>query len=528
MASINQLLGKIPAAIESLNDQISRAESLLADLNPANFNEKRQQALAAAARADEAAQQVPDIVAIIHGLLTDIDPSLAQQAQEVKNQADGVRQTVAAQQQLTAQAAEEISAGAQNADAIAAEATAKIEELAAMRQNLASCQNIDLGANLNDLRTNSDLGEIFGPAAVSDAENATICAGGADAICQDLQDAGCKSDAQCDAGYVCENGKCVSPFDSGYDDYTDTMGQRDSDRSQDRADQVAADQSSQGDRSGFTAGDMDQDIASAQDAVAGKCRKDSQCPPGYVCRGGQCVEKVYECSNDSDCDPGYVCRHGQCVPKSGCSSDADCTGGKVCKDGKCVDPAPAPTQQAALVVSPGNKAVVLNETVNLKAIYTDTDGSTKDVTAEAKWSPSSTFSKGEIGVYAVTATYNNLVAGSQITVVQEKGMDDITVNKKVITVTFWDSGGVEDGDMIDILINGKAVFPGITLTFAKQSRTITMNADVIVVGFKALNEGSSPPNTASVTFSAVTAGKETQKYSLKKHQAANMNVTYKP
>ncbi|MDZ7831819.1 MAG: hypothetical protein U5L07_08725 [Desulfobacterales bacterium] len=53
-------------------------------------------------------------------------------------------------------------------------------------------------------------------------------------------------------------------------------------------------------------------------------------------------------------------------------------------------------------------------------------------------------------------------------------------------------------------------------------------SDVIVVGFKALNEGSSPPNTASVTFSEVTAGKETQKYSLKQHQSANMNVTYKP
>jgi hypothetical protein len=338
----------------------------------------------------------------------------------------------------------------------------------------------------------------------------------------------CRSDAQCDAGYVCENGKCVSPFDSGYDDYTNTMDQRDSDRGQDRADQVAADQSSQGGRSGFTAGDMDQDIASARDAVAGKCRKDSQCPPGYVCRSGQCVEKVYECSKDSDCDPGYVCSHGECVSKSGCSSDADCTGGKVCKDGKCVDPAPTPTQQAALVVSPGNKAVVLNETVNLKAMYTDTDGSTKDVTGEATWSPSASFSSGEIGVYPITVTYNGLVAGSQITVVQEKGMDDITVNQKVITVTCWDSGRLEDGDMIDILINGKVVFPGITLTFAKQSRTITMNADVIVVGFKALNEGSSPPNTASVTFSAVTAGKETQKYSLKKHQSANMNVTYKP
>jgi hypothetical protein len=55
-----------------------------------------------------------------------------------------------------------------------------------------------------------------------------------------------------------------------------------------------------------------------------------------------------------------------------------------------------------------------------------------------------------------------------------------------------------------------------------------MNADIIVVGFKALNEGESPPNTASVTFSSVVDGKETQKYSLKKSQKANMNVTYKP
>ncbi|MDZ7831818.1 MAG: hypothetical protein U5L07_08720 [Desulfobacterales bacterium] len=528
MASLNQMLGKIPAAIENLNDQIARAESLLADLNPANFDEKRQQGLSAAARADEAAQQVPDIVAIIHGLLMDIDPALSQQAKEIRNQADAVKEIVASQTQSAAQAAEEISAGGERAGLIAVEATAKIDDLAAMRQSLASCRDIDLGANLNDLRTNRDLGEIFGPAAVADAETATLCAGGADAICQDLQSAGCQSDAQCDPGYVCENRKCVSPFDSGYDDYTDTMDQRDSDRAQDRADQVAADQSGQGGRSGFTSGDMDQDIASAQDAVAGKCSKDSQCPAGYVCRGGQCVEKAYECAKDSDCDPGYECRHGECVKKSGCSSDADCTGGQICKDGKCADPAPAQTQQAALAVSPANKAVVLKDTVNLRAVYTDTDGSTKDVTSEAEWNPSSSFSSGEIGVYPITATYNGLVAGSQITVVQEKGMDDITVNKKVITVTFWDSGRLEDGDMIDVLINGKVVFPGITLTFAKQSRTITMNADVIVVGFKALNEGSSPPNTASVTFSEVTAGKETQKYSLKEHQSANMNVTYKP
>jgi archaellum component FlaF (FlaF/FlaG flagellin family) len=172
-------------------------------------------------------------------------------------------------------------------------------------------------------------------------------------------------------------------------------------------------------------------------------------------------------------------------------------------------------------------AVVLNETVNFKATFTDTDGTSRDVTAEASWSPSASFSKGTIGVYPVTVSHKGLTASSQITVVKEKGMDDITVNEKTVTVTFWDHGQ-QDGDMIDILINGEVVFPGITLTNAHQSRTITMNADIIVVGFKALNVGSIPPNTASVTFTSVTAGKPTQTYSLNQNQEANMNVNYKP
>jgi Cys-rich repeat protein len=343
---------------------------------------------------------------------------------------------------------------------------------------------------------------------------------------------GCSSDADCPAGYVCDKGKCVSPFDGGYDGFTDTMTSRDDDRSQDRADQVAADQTTAGSKTGFTAGDLDRDLASVQDSVAGKCRKDSQCPPGYVCQGGQCVEKATECIQDSHCPPGHQCRHGQCVKISECSSDADCADGQICKNGKCVTAPSAqqssPSQPATLTLSPANKAVVLNETVKLKATYTDTDGSTKDVTSEAEWSPSATFSKNQIGVYPVTATYNGLSAESRITVVQEKGMDDITVNQKAITVTYWDSGRLEDGDMIDILINGKVAFSGIKLTFEKQSQTINMGSDIIVIGFKALNEGSSPPNTASVTFSAVVDGKETQKYSLKKNQSANMNITYRP
>jgi archaellum component FlaF (FlaF/FlaG flagellin family) len=199
----------------------------------------------------------------------------------------------------------------------------------------------------------------------------------------------------------------------------------------------------------------------------------------------------------------------------------------VCENGDCVAP-PKPDQPATLAISPANKAVVVGEAVDFTCTYTDTTGNSKNVTAEASWDPAPRLTTSEIGVYTVTAGYQGLSAEAQVTVVKEKGMEDITVNEKTITVTYWDSGKMEDGDMIDILINGKVVFPGITLTFAKQSQTITMNADVIVVGFRALNEGRVTPNTATVAFTSVVDGKPEQEYELKKNQEANMNVTYRP
>ena len=313
----------------------------------------------------------------------------------------------------------------------------------------------------------------------------------------------CTGDSDCQVGYVCNKrtGKCVSPFDSNYSDYNDAMAQRDDDRSQNVADQTAADQGTQKGNN-FTSDGLGKDLDDMQSDISKKCKNNSQCPDDFVCQNGECVQKI------------------------GCTSASDCRAGQECQNGSCVDITPA-NKPATLTVSPANKAVVLNETVNFTAIYTSPDGTSQNVTGKAQWSPSSSLSKGAIGVYAVTANYQGLTATAQITVVQEKGMDDITVSKKIITVTFWDHGK-EDGDMIDILINGKVAFPGITLKTAHQSRTITMNASVIVVGFKALNVGSIAPNTATVTFSSVTAGKETQQYTLTKDQEANMNVNYKP
>lgn len=100
----------------------------------------------------------------------------------------------------------------------------------------------------------------------------------------------CRSDAQCRAGYVCRQGKCVSPFDSGYDDYEKSLARRTGDRDQDQAEQVAADQASAAKPKGYTSKDLSSDLDTAQNDLDGRCQSDSQCPPGYVCSNGSCVD----------------------------------------------------------------------------------------------------------------------------------------------------------------------------------------------------------------------------------------------
>jgi Cys-rich repeat protein len=111
----------------------------------------------------------------------------------------------------------------------------------------------------------------------------------------------CRSDAQCPAGYVCRQGKCMSPFDSGYDDYEKTLAQRTGDRDQDRADQIAADQSSAPKPKGYTSKDLSSDLDTAQNDLDGRCQSDSQCPPGYVCSNGSCVDPF---QSGPPADPG--------------------------------------------------------------------------------------------------------------------------------------------------------------------------------------------------------------------------------
>jgi hypothetical protein len=104
-----------------------------------------------------------------------------------------------------------------------------------------------------------------------------------------------------------------------------------------------------------------------------------------------------------------------------------------------------------------------------------------------------------------------------------KALTDITVSSRKITISFWDHGK-EDGDIIDILLNGKVLRDGIVLTKAPQSFTVDLQGGKNVFGVRAVNEGSISPNTATVKFSNVTQGKDVQVYEIKSGQKTDMNI----
>lgn len=65
-----------------------------------------------------------------------------------------------------------------------------------------------------------------------------------------------------------------------------------------------------------------------------QCTIDNDCPTGYVCDNGKCVEG---CNNVSDCPDGYICVNNKCTPDTDCDSNSDCPpGSPYCYNGTCV------------------------------------------------------------------------------------------------------------------------------------------------------------------------------------------------
>ena len=104
-----------------------------------------------------------------------------------------------------------------------------------------------------------------------------------------------------------------------------------------------------------------------------------------------------------------------------------------------------------------------------------------------------------------------------------KNLTDVTVNRRDVTVTFWDHG-VEDGDIINIYLNGKVLQKNILLKNKKQTFRVQLSGGRNLFEVEAVNEGAMPPNTATVEISNVTKGQPTQIYERKTGQRASMNL----
>lgn len=70
----------------------------------------------------------------------------------------------------------------------------------------------------------------------------------------------------------------------------------------------------------------------------GSCTGAGDCPPGWECRDGSCIEPTPDCTDDEECGEGMRCRFGECVTAAtgdGCKTDAECDPGETCVAGIC-------------------------------------------------------------------------------------------------------------------------------------------------------------------------------------------------
>lgn len=88
--------------------------------------------------------------------------------------------------------------------------------------------------------------------------------------------------------------------------------------------------------------------------------------------------------------------------------------------------------------------------------------------------------------------------------------DEIEVSSPYITIEYWDRYN-EDGDSINLYLNKKPVLENVLLTKAKKTLQLVLDKENNYLVLHALNVGTEPPNTASIT---VYDGKKIQNVSL--------------
>lgn len=106
------------------------------------------------------------------------------------------------------------------------------------------------------------------------------------------------------------------------------------------------------------------------------------------------------------------------------------------------------------------------------------------------------------------------------------GLSDVTVNSKYISLTVYDHGQV-DGDRIDLIVNGVYILRDYTLVgYPGKTVNVTLKSGTNDVVVHALNEGTVPPNTATVEISNVTKGNPAQKWEINIGSNASFKIYF--
>lgn len=155
---------------------------------------------------------------------------------------------------------------------------------------------------------------------------------------------------------------------------------------------------------------------------------------------------------------------------------------------------------------------------NKNAIVTLSDDAIKAI-KELSNSETKIVSKNEDRA-PILDTYND-ISQKRPTIIK----DEIEVSNRDITIEYWDRYN-EDGDSINVFLNKKPILKDILLTKAKKSINIHLDEDVNYLVVDAINEGTEPPNTASVT---IKDGKKIQNVSITSNMKTSgaLKITYK-
>ena len=119
----------------------------------------------------------------------------------------------------------------------------------------------------------------------------------------------------------------------------------------------------------------------------------------------------------------------------------------------------------------------------------------------------------------------NLSLPITFTVSPDALMADVEVDQPTITLSFYDYAQ-EDGDRIDVMLNGNKIISNMTLKNAAQTRRVTLLPGRNMITIKALNTGSATPNTAAIRVSNVLSGPDYQTWSLWTDETAGFSIRY--